>query len=263
MSANFLGREKGYKNVTGFGEGNTSIAEHFSPASTYSERIDRLFEEVAAMGYRGIDLWMAHCNPQWATSQHLDGLLKASAKHHVELASLAGGLRDDLEHIEKSVRMAYDLRCPMLGLGCAALPHRIAEVEKILAANHVKLAFENHPGEPTPEIVLEKIAYGSHPHIGVTFDTGWWGTHNYPVLDALEKLKEHVLLVHLKNVKEAGTHIAARWDEGILDLASVVRKLREVGYEGWISLEYEPEDHDPTEECREFLQCAEQWWNNL
>ncbi|HWL51511.1 MAG TPA: hypothetical protein VNQ90_03700 [Chthoniobacteraceae bacterium] len=65
MSANFLGREKGYRNVTGFGEGNTSLAEAFSPAATYAGRIDRLFAEVADMGFRAIDLWTAHCHPKF------------------------------------------------------------------------------------------------------------------------------------------------------------------------------------------------------
>ena len=262
MSANFLGREKNYQNVIGFGEGDTSVAEVFAPAATYVERIDELFSEVAAMGYRGIDLWTAHCNPEWAKSQHVDGLLKASAKHGVEIVSLAGGLGDGLEQIEETCRMAQDIRCPLLGLGCRALPQRGAEVEALLAKYGVKLAFENHPNEPTPEAVLEKIGYGRFPHIGSTFDTGWWGTHGYPVLEALDALREHLLLVHLKNVREPVTHIAARWDEGCLDLASIVRRLKHIGYSGWISLEYEPEDHDPTEDCHEFLKVATAWWKN-
>lgn len=214
------------------------------------------------MGYRGIDLWTGHCSPDWATPQHFDGLLKASAKHGVELVSIAGGLGDDLEQIEKTCRMARDIQCPILGLRCDALPHRMAEVEDILARNGVKLAFENHPREPTPEVVLDKIGHGRCPHIGSAFDTGWWGTHDYPVLDALEKLKAHLLLVHLKSVKAPGAHVAARWDEGCVDLESVTRRLKEIGYDGWISLEYEPLDRDPTEDCREFLKVATQWWRS-
>lgn len=260
MSANFLGREKNYRDVKGFGEGNGSVAEAFSPAATYAERIGRLFEEVAAMGYRGIDLWTAHCHPNWATPQHLDGLLAASARHGVEIVSLAGGLGDDLKEVEKTVRMARDIGCSLLGMGCRALPEKREELESLLAKHGVRLAFENHPNEPTPEVVLEKIG-GGRPHIGCAFDTGWWGTHGFPVLEALDRLKEHLLLVHLKNVRAPGAHEAARWDEGCIDLRSVVWRLREIGYTGWISLEYEPLDCNPTEDCREFLNVARQWWN--
>src|SRR5690606_30752192 len=197
----------------------------------------------------GVDLWTAHCNPLWVTPQHIDGVLAASSKHQVELVSIAGGLGDDLELIDKTCKMASDLRCPIIGLGCRALPHRSAEVQQILQRHGVFLAFENHPNEPTPEVVLEKIGHGQYPNISTTFDTGWWGTHNYPVLDAINILKDYIMLVHLKNVVEPGTHIAARYDEGCLDLKPVVQRLRDINYTGWISLEYEPLDRDPTEDC--------------
>ncbi len=260
MSANFLGREKNYREVTGFGEGNRSVAEAFAPVATYAERIGRLFEEVAAMGFRGIDLWTAHCNPAWATPRHIEGLLAASQKHGVELVSIAGGLGDNLDDLERLCQLARDLRCPLLGMGCRAFPEKRAGAEALLEKYGVQFGFENHPNEPTPDAVLEKIGGGS-PNIGVTFDTGWWGTHGFPVVEALDQLKDYLLLVHLKNVKAPGAHDAARWDEGCVDLRSVVRRLREIGYSGWISLEYEPLDRDPTEDCREFLHVARQWWN--
>lgn len=261
MSANFLGREKGYKNVQGFGEGGTSLLEAYSPAATYAERIDRLFEEIAAMGYRGIDLWTAHCSPDWATKQHYDGLLAASSKHGVELVSIAGGLGPELEQLDQVCRMARDIGCPVLGLGCGALPGNIAEVAAILNRYNVQLGVENHPDEKTPAVMLEKIGCGRYENIGVTCDTGWWGTHRYPVIEAIDALKEHLLLVHLKNIKKAGEHEAARWDNGCLDLKSIVRHLKRISYSGWISIEYEPMEHDPTEECREFLSLAKDWWH--
>lgn len=44
MTANFLGRERDYKDVRGFGE------------STYAEINNRLYKEIAVMGFKGIDL---------------------------------------------------------------------------------------------------------------------------------------------------------------------------------------------------------------
>lgn len=259
MSANFLGRENGYRRVADFGAAGQNVAAAFAPVATYAERIDCLFGEVAEMGYRGIDLWTPHCDPSWATPRHVEGLLAASARHGVEIVSIAGWMPDDLARLEAICRLARDIGCSLLGMGCAALPARIEEVEAVLARHGVRLGFENHPEELTPAHVLKKIGHGRHPHIGATIDTGWWGTHAYPVLNAVDELSEHLLHVHLKNVKVPGAHDAARWNEGCLDLPPVVRRLRETGYTGWISLEYEPFAGDPTEDCRRFLQAARGW----
>jgi sugar phosphate isomerase/epimerase len=262
MSANFLGREKKYQNVEGFGEGNTSLREAFSPLETYAERIDALFAEIAAMGYRGVDLWMAHCHPDWATERHVEGLLAASLKHKVEIASLAGGLYGTLDQMEKIFHLASWMGSPPLGMWCAALPQEIEALSDLLDRYDLRLAFENHPKETTPAEVLEKIGHGQYPRIASCFDTGWWGTHDYPVLQALEELRDNLFLVHLKNVKAPGAHDAARWDEGCLDLKPVVARLKRSGYSGWMSLEYEPFDHDPTEDCRRFRSVVETWWRN-
>lgn len=261
MSANFFGREKNYRDFEGFAESRLSIARTFSPAATYAERIDRLFAEVAAMGFPALDLWMAHCDPGWATRRHLDGLLAASARHGVEIVSLAGWLGGDLAEFEATCRMARDIRCPVLGLWCAVLPDQISGVDALLEKYDLRLGLENHPEETTPQVVREKIGHGRHPRIGSTFDTGWWGTHGVPVLDALEVLRENLVLVHLKNIEAPGAHVAARWDRGCLDLRPVVRRLAETGYDGWISLEYEPLSGDPTDDCRAYLETARRWWN--
>lgn len=260
MSANFLGREKNYVDVTGFGEHSKSIADAFSPVETYGERIDGLFSEISAMGYRGVDLWTAHCDPTWATPRHIEGLQAASAKHQVEIVSLAGGTGKDLVSFERTCRTARDIGCSLLGMGCPFLPDHIEDVQNILSRYGVVLGFENHPREPTPEVVLEKIGQGRYPNIRVTFDTGWWGTHDYPLDEAFEKLQEFIVLVHLKNVEAPVTHVAAPLDEGCLNLEPFVHLLRASGYSGWISLEYEPLAHNPTDDCRRFLTLAKNWW---
>lgn len=262
MSANFLGREKGYRNVVGFGEGNLSIAEKFSPIATYRTEIGRLFEDIAKLGFSAVDLWTAHCNPKWATPAHYKAVKEAAQEHGMVISSLAGGFGRSLEMLETYCQMAVEIGIPVLGVGCALLPQCRDEVVAVLDRYGVKLGFENHPNEPTPADVLEKIGCGRFPNLGVTLDTGWFATHNYPVVDAITELKDHLLLVHLKNIQAPGAHVAAPWDNGCLEFEPIVRRLLEVGYSGYISIEYEPLDHDPSQSCVSARQAVERWINN-
>lgn len=259
MTANFLGREKGYENVTGFGESNTSIAAAFSPAATYAERIERLFEEIAEMGFRGVDVWTAHLNPAWVTNRHIDGILKAADKYGLEFVSIAGGIRDDVEYLRKVCQLAKDIGCPLLGMGCAMLPDKVELVDRTLQEYGILLGFENHPDEKTPADVLDKIGHGRYSSIGSAFDSGWWGTHGYPAVQALDELKDHLMLIHLKSVKQSGSHVAARWDEGCVDIKAVVKRLKELDYNNWICIEHEPY-YDPREDCIEMKELLIKWW---
>ncbi len=260
MSANFLARERGYRDTTlSFGAGSASIAEVFAPAATYADRISELFEAIAGLGFGSVDLWTAHCNPKWATPQHIKGLKSASQQHGVEVVSLAGGMGGDLAAFEEICQLSNDLECPLLGVGGALIPEHLDAVAAILDRHQVSLGFENHPNEKTPADVLEKIGHGNYPRIGATLDTGWFATHSYPVLDAIDELKDHLFLVHLKNIEQPGEHKAAEWNQGCLNFEPIVRRLKEVGYGGYISLEYEPVDHDPSESCRAARQQVEEW----
>lgn len=258
MTANFLGREKNYKDVTGFDESATSIAAAFAPASTYGGRIERLFEEIASMGFKGVDLWDAHCHSAWATTQHFKAVRAASEKCGLKIVSIAGGARN-LTEFEMYCQLAHEVGAPMLGLGGDLLPDYRGQVLDLLERYKVKFGFENHPNEKTPADVIEKIGHGNYPRLGATLDTGWFATHGYPILDAIDELKEHLMLVHLKNIEAPGAHEAAAWDRGCLDMEPIVRKLKEVGYAGYMSVEYEPLDHDPSESCAEFRKKIEEW----
>lgn len=261
MSANFIARENNYAPIEGFGEGSKAIKEAFAPAATYAERIDAICGEIAAMGFDALDLWTAHHSPEWATPQHLKGLIAALERHRLKVTSLAGGMGGSIEELDKICALARELDCHQLGVGGGLIPDQIEAVARTLDKWEVELAFENHPGEPTPDVVLERIAHGRFPNIGSAFDSGWWGTHDYPLMDAYQKLRPHIRLVHLKNVEGPGAHISAKWDAGCLNLKPFVEALKRDGYSGYISLEYEPFQGDPRPAISEAIPLVQQWWN--
>jgi len=128
----------------------------------------------------------------------------------------------------------------------------------VLREHDVRLAVENHP-EKTPQVVLAKIERGAGT-FGTTVDTGWWGTQGYDAAQAIEELREHVLHVHLKDVRAIGEpHDTCPWGEGIVDIEACVRALQRIGYDGALTIEHEPEDHDPSDEIRKLRSQLEGW----
>jgi sugar phosphate isomerase/epimerase len=132
-----------------------------------------------------------------------------------------------------------------------------APLVSALRRHGVRLAIENHP-ERSPAEVLEKIVAGEGS-FGSTVDTGWWATQGYDPVAAIEELGEHVLHVHLKDVRRAGEHETCRWGEGIVPIEACARALRRLGYAGTVTIEHEPEDHDPSNECRDMLASLRRW----
>ncbi len=63
------------------------------------------------------------------------------------------------------------------------------------------------------------------------------------------RLSRHLFHVHLKDIREAGKHDTCALGAGLLDVAAVLAALREVGYDGYLSIEHEPDTYDPTAEA--------------
>ena len=123
-------------------------------------------------------------------------------------------------------------------------------VASVLRERGVRLGIENHP-ERVPDELRARIDAGEGA-FGATVDTGWWATQGYDPARAIEELGERVLHVHLKDVLAVGEpHETCRWGEGIVDIAACVRALQRIGYAGTYTIEHEPEDHDPSEKCRD------------
>jgi sugar phosphate isomerase/epimerase len=110
----------------------------------------------------------------------------------------------------------------------------------------VRIGIENHP-ERSADEVLAKIGDNSDV-LGACVDTGWWLTQGYDPAEAVRRLEGHLFHVHLKDIRAAGKHDTCALGDGLLDVAAMIGALREVGYTGYLSIEHEPDDHDPTSE---------------
>jgi L-ribulose-5-phosphate 3-epimerase len=98
--------------------------------------------------------------------------------------------------------------------------------------------------------MLEKIGDSANGRIGLCLDTGWFGTHGVSASEAIKKLSNRLLHIHLKDVLEEGSHNTCRYGEGIVGIEDVVDTLKAIGYQGGISVEHEPHDKNPLEDVK-------------
>jgi L-ribulose-5-phosphate 3-epimerase len=252
MSANYVAREVGYA-MHGWGHGDRATNEAFAPLGTFAAKLDEILGDIAALGFEAVDVWGAHLSPDWATDEHVDLAVDALRRHGLTVTTYATWVGPS--NIERSCELALALGTSLIGGGFSGEPEELAPV---LEKYGVRLGVENHP-EKTPAELLAKIERGGE-RFGATVDTGWWGTHGYDAARAIEELGAHVLHVHLKDVRAEGEpHETCRWGEGIVRIRECVRALERIGYTGAITVEHEPEDHDPSDEVRAMRAQLEKW----
>jgi L-ribulose-5-phosphate 3-epimerase len=251
-TANFVARETGWS-MRGWQHGDRATQERFRALETYGERLDEILLSVRALGFDTVDLWGAHLGTSWATDEHLSIARDTLARHRLRVATFATWV--DAANVERACELARGLGTSVIGAGFSGEPEELAPV---LREHGVRLAVENHP-EKTPSELLAKIERGGEP-FGTTVDTGWWGTQGYDPVQAIQELAEHVLHVHLKDVRTVGEpHDTCPWGEGIVDIEACVRALQRLGYDGALTVEHEPEDHDPSAEIVALRARLEAW----
>lgn len=258
MTANYVARQVGYHMTEGWMQGDRSSNEYFQPIATFRERLGEYLSDIRKMGFEALDIWTGVINPQWATPEHIAGAQELLAQHKLKVTSLAGGFGATPQEVANSCNLAVSLGTNLLGGGVPLLKDNRPAVVDTLKKYAVRLGIENHP-EKTPQELLDKIGDGANGVIGAAVDTGWFGTQGFDAAQALEALRDHLLLVHLKDVTHAGAHETCALGKGVVPVEGCVRALKRMGYGGAISIEHEPELYDPTPDCIESLARVRQW----
>ena len=246
MTANFVARQLDYSMNEGWEQGDRATNDYFRPLETFGERFEGLLQEIRAMDFDTIDLWLAQLNPEWATIEHIATARDLLERYGLSLASFAGWFGATPEEFERSCRQAMILGCTILGGSTSVFETDRSFAVATLHKYGLRLGLENHP-EKTPQVMLKKIGDGGAGAIGTALDTGWYATQGYDAAKAIRELREHIVHVHMKDVLAEGMpHETCCYGEGIVPIRECVRALQEIGYGGAISVEHEPERSDPT-----------------
>ena len=147
------------------------------------------------------------------------------------------------------------------GAKLAQLVKSLRECGDYAAQYGIRLSIENHFGTMTTTAhrTMEVIKAIGHPNVGILYDQAnlaFFPAEEYE--EALALQKDHIFYVHVKDLVYRGgkpqkfrsdsvSHISeeirtvySRFPgDGVLDWPAILRGLRDIGYDGWLSLEYE------------------------
>jgi sugar phosphate isomerase/epimerase len=173
----------------------------------------------------------------------------------------AGGLKvigygvDKIPASEEGARKVFDWAKKM-GIGVLITEVTPNELhDKLCTEYNIKMVLHNHPKSWPPDKVLAALE-GRCNLIGSCGDTGHWVRAGFVPIDTLKKLESHVLHLHFKDLSEASAKgYDVPWGTGTSDAKGMMELLKQQGYKGYFSIEYE---HGSLDELAENLpKCVE------
>lgn len=258
MTACYVARALKFKMTGDWSQGDAATQAHFRPIDTYAERLEAYLEDISELGFEAVDFWLALLHWQWATDDHIAIARDFTDKYGMQRVSIGGDFGSNRREFEAACQLARKLDIRILGGNTVMLDEDRANTIAILREYDVVLAHENH-SEKTPEEVLRRIGDDAPEQIMTTIDTGWYATHGYSAPQAIRELQGRIGHMHLKDIEKVGEHETCVFGEGVADIQGCVQALKEIGYEGPITLEHEPPDHDPTEEIGVCYERLKSW----
>jgi L-ribulose-5-phosphate 3-epimerase len=224
------------------------------------ETIDRMLERLAPAELDGLEIWLSHVWPANITPVVASQVRQRMARHNMACCALAGSPgnpAEDRYRSEERFETALLLHAPVIAGHVDA--KAVQSLGPFCAHYRVHVAYENHPEKDAAEIL--NVIGGGSEWIGVAFDTGSLAQHDGDPAETILQLREKIIHVHLRDVPMIGSDASVAIGTGIIDFSAVVKALKAIGYDGWLSIEIPTEDHDPTDEIIESAQMMRRLWN--
>jgi len=223
-------------------------------------------EMIAPLGIRHLEpcffLRLDKNRPGLTTSEALSADVRKELKARLAdrgmgMPNYYAGLGADADKARKTFEFAKELGT---GTIVSEPPAEAFDmIEKLCDEYEINLAVHNHPESPQskywkPENVLA-VCRGRGKRIGACCDTGHWVRSGLKPVECLKKLEGRILGFHLKDVAEWDVRNArdVPLGTGKADYAAVLAELDRQGYRGVMSIEYE---HDSPQLSQDVAQCV-------
>lgn len=222
-------------------------------------------EMAAAAGAGGVELFPGQklggnhggtkLGPE-LTDEALSDLTKHLAAHGIHAVNYGV---TSIARNEKKARPVFEL-ARKLGLYGITTEDEgsIDMIEKLAAEYDVKVAFHNHPKRPlyrmwNPDHVFALVK-NRHENVGICADIGHWASSGLDPLEVIRKVAPRVRSFHMKEraSTEEWTHDRP-FGTGIIDNIAILDEVRQHGFAGNVSIEYE---HNWKTSLPEVAQCV-------
>lgn len=248
---------------------------HFRPPKV---PVETVIEKADSLGVRGVDI--LHRQLDNEERSYLQKLKRLAFSHGVDLIALSihqdfvhpdtDARQKNIDHTLRCIELAYQLGIPCIRLN-AGRWKTVASFDKLMEARGeepvlpghtedegfrwsidciekclpkaaecgVLLALENHWGlTRTPEGVLRIVNAINSPWLGVLMDTGNFLEGPY---EKLKQIAPKTVFVQAKTYFGGG-----EWYTLDLDYTRIAGMLRDVNYDGYVSLEFEGKENPDT-----------------
>lgn len=227
--------------------------------------VEQIAKNARSMGYDGVELRGSageHIGPDESAQSRAD-IKKLFASQGVAIACIMGYSRftwdepakreADVANAIKFLGVAKDIGCPTLRIfggnrspnasfeeNVARVVESIRKITPTAAKLGVKLALETHDDWCKGENIAAVIKGVDSPALGVCWDisNAWWIE---PFDQTYGAIKNHIAHVHFKDSrKDADGKIhSCLPGTGQVDMAKGLSLVKQTGYSGWLSFEWE------------------------
>lgn len=231
VTANLVAKVSGYRfELAHWGDQHAKTI-----AATDAGAWRSICREIAAHGFKAIEIWEAHAAPEVMDREHA-AIWKSIMEDQGLTAIGYGGTLS-----RKTLEICQWLDIPQIN---GWIGNNTPEQATVLCKEMgVRYNIENHPQKTAQE--LFDVIGGGNEWLGICIDTGWLGTQGVSGPDTIRTCSKLVRHTHIKDVKAAGAHQTCLLGEGVAKVADCIVTLKESGYSGWYSWEDEPEDRNP------------------
>jgi sugar phosphate isomerase/epimerase len=120
---------------------------------------------------------------------------------------------------------------------------QLETLDKFCNEYKIRAALHNHPVPAVywhPAIILDQLKNRSNM-IGVCGDIGHWVRSGLDPISCIKELKGRIWAFHVKDLNVFGSKAAhdVPWGTGVSNIAGVLNELKQQGFRGYFSIEYE------------------------
>jgi len=225
--------------------------------------VQEFIEYSARLGFEGVDLgyyWEDKTTqfaelPRWLADNGI-ALSGYIARNNFGAVVGTDGAEDEIANVKTAIDEAVLLGTNVLrvfaggreGLtweeGSTLIRDCFRECVEHAERNNVILALEDHGGlAGTSDQLLFYINEIDSPFFKANVDIGnFWPAGEDPMV-GVRNTAPHAVMVHVKDLKKQGDGLkAVPVGEGDVDITGCLRILKDAGYDGYLSLEYEAEE---------------------